>query len=119
VAEAATSALYQAMARYPSGFAHWLCAAAFILGQPQEVAIIGELMAADTQALLNVVYSEYRPNLVIAAGNGNSESADTIPLLAGRDQREGRVTAYVCRRFVCQRPVTEAAALAAQLARRP
>lgn len=115
VAEAATAALYPVLTRHPSGFAHWLCAAAFILGQPQEVAIIGQPEAANTEALLNVVYSEYRPNLIVAVGNGDGETSAAIPLLANRDQRDGRATAYLCRRFVCQQPVTEAADLAQQL----
>ncbi len=116
VAEAATAALYPVLTRHPSGFAHWLCAAAFILGQPQEVAIIGQPAAADTEALLDVVYDQYRPNLIVAVGNGANGAAATIPLLANRDQRDGRATAYLCRRFVCQQPVTEAADLAQQLA---
>jgi uncharacterized protein YyaL (SSP411 family) len=115
VAEAAISALYQAMARYPSGFAHWLCAAAFILSQPQEVAIIGEPTAPDTQALLNVVQGEYRPTLVVAVGNGDGRTAATVPLLADRERQNGRATAYVCRRFVCQQPTTDTTVLAQQL----
>jgi uncharacterized protein YyaL (SSP411 family) len=38
-----------------------------------------------------------------------------VPLLAGRPLVDGRATAYVCRGFVCDRPVTDAADLAAQL----
>ena len=30
-----------------------------------------------------------------------------IPLLAGRTAVDGRAAAYVCRGFVCERPVTE------------
>jgi uncharacterized protein len=39
-----------------------------------------------------------------------------VPLLADRPALEGRATAYVCEHFVCQLPVTEPEALAAQLA---
>jgi len=102
------------MARYPSAFAHWLDAAAFILGEPREVAIIGDPAAADARALLDVVLGRYRPDLVVAAGEG--EAAAVVPLLAGRERLDGRAAAYVCRRFVCQRPVSEPDALASQLA---
>jgi uncharacterized protein YyaL (SSP411 family) len=101
------------MARYPAAFAHWLGAAAFILSAPLEVAIVGDPAAADTRALLDVVQRPYRPNLVVAAGEG--AAAEVIPLLAHRDRLDGRAAAYVCRRFVCQRPVTEPEALAEEL----
>jgi uncharacterized protein YyaL (SSP411 family) len=113
VAEGMVAGLYEPMARYPGGFAHWLSAATFILGQPQEVAIAGDPAAADARALLDVVNSGYRPDLVIAAGE--EESAAVVPLLAGRPRLDGRATAYVCRRFVCRQPVTDPAALAGQL----
>lgn len=113
VAENAVSALYGALAQHPTGFAHWLCAASFILGEPQEVAIVGDHGLKDTEALIDAVFVQYRPNLVVAAGG----SGETIPLLADRPFVDGKATAYVCRRFVCQQPVTEPAALAAQLNR--
>jgi uncharacterized protein YyaL (SSP411 family) len=111
VAENAVSALYGAMAQHPTGFAHWLCAAAFILGEPQEVAIIGDHALQDTEALIAAVFDRYRPNLVVAAG----DNGKTIPLLADRQFVDGQATAYVCRRFVCQQPVTKPEALLAQL----
>lgn len=109
-AEAATSAMYEAMSRYPNGFAHWLCAAAFILGEPQEVAIVGDAKTAETQTLIQVVTDRYRPNLVLAVGQG-----DTIPLLAKRPLLNNQPTAYVCRRFVCQNPVNRPEVLLGQL----
>jgi uncharacterized protein len=110
-AETAVSALYGAMLKYPNGFAHWLCAADLITGQPREVAIVGDAGDDATQSLLDVIYSQYRPNLVTAVGlNGSA-----VPLLAGRPQKDGRPTAYVCRQFVCRLPVTTPADLAAQL----
>jgi uncharacterized protein YyaL (SSP411 family) len=111
VAENAVSALYGALAQHPTGFAHWLCAAAFILGEPQEVAIIGEYGLQDTEALIATVFDRYRPNLVVAAG----DNGKTIPLLTGRPFVDGKAAAYVCQRFVCQQPVTEPEALESQL----
>ena len=113
-AEGLVSSLYTAMARYPSAFAHWLDAAAFILGEPREMAIAGDPTAADARALLDVVLGRYRPDLVVAAGEG--EAAAVVPLLAGRGRLGGRAAAYVCRRFVCQQPVAGPEELAAQLA---
>ncbi len=112
-AEPMVGALYEPMARYPSAFSHWLCAAAFILGEPQEVAIAGQPDAADAQAMLDVLGRRYRPNVVAAVGG--EADAGVIPLLADRPRLDDRATAYVCRRFVCRLPVNQPHALAEQL----
>jgi uncharacterized protein YyaL (SSP411 family) len=114
VAEQATAGLYEMMARHPGSFAQWLSNATFILGEPQEVAIVGAADAADTRALLAVVREVYRPALVLAAETGSDEH-DLIPLLQQREAINGQATAYVCRRFVCQQPVSDPEALRAQL----
>ncbi|HRO92169.1 MAG TPA: thioredoxin domain-containing protein, partial [Promineifilum sp.] len=110
-AESMVAALAEPMMRYPGAFSHWLCAAALIMAEPREVAIVGDPAAADTRELLDVLQSRYRPALVAAVG----PSEPVVPLLAGRPQLNGRATAYVCRRFVCLNPVTQPEALAEQL----
>jgi hypothetical protein len=42
--------------------------------------------------------------------------SDAIPLLSGRVPVDGRAAAYVCRGFVCERPVTSTAELASAIA---
>jgi hypothetical protein len=111
IAHEATSAMGQAMGRYPLGFGHWLCSADFIASRPVEVAIAGEVNDKDTSQLIEAVYSEYRPNQVVAAGI----DGDSIPLLQGRTRQSGKAAAYVCRNFVCDLPVTEPDQLEDQL----
>ena len=60
-----------------------------------------------------MVRTGYRPLQVVAAGTETDDEA--IPLLASRPQVNDSGTAYVCRRFVCETPVTDADELAAQL----
>jgi uncharacterized protein YyaL (SSP411 family) len=104
------------MARAPSGFGHALSVLDLYVGPSQEVAVIGNPTAADTKALLEVVRSKFRPNVVVAAaGPDEREAIETIELLKDRPQVRGRATAYVCKRLICQLPVTEPEALAAQL----
>ena len=63
------------------------------------------------------MWGAYQPNRVLAAAApGDTAAQAEVPLLADRPALEGRATAYVCEHFVCQRPVTEPAELAAQLA---
>jgi uncharacterized protein YyaL (SSP411 family) len=97
------------MAQAPLGFAQWLSVLEFVLAPPRELAIVG----GDPSAMLEVVRSRYRPNLVVAASAlGGAEGP---ALLEGRTSADGRATAYVCRGFACQRPVTDAAELEALL----
>ncbi|RMG99577.1 MAG: thioredoxin domain-containing protein [Chloroflexi bacterium] len=108
-----TAAIVGPMAQHPTGFAHWLCAAAFILGEPQEIAIIGQPGEPETEALARVALRGFRPYQVVAIGTGK----ENIPLLANRPQLNNKPTAYVCRQFMCKQPVTDAAALRKQLTR--
>jgi len=102
-------------AGYPSAFGHLLSVLNFHLSPPEEIAIVGDATADDTRALLKVVYGHYRPSKVVALGLPRDDGEAAVPVLAGRDQLEGRATAYVCRRFTCQRPVNTPPELAAQL----
>ena len=97
--------------RAPSAFGQALSALDLYLSKPKEVAIVGDPLAEDTRRLAALVHGRFLPNAVLAVGRGDS----AIPLLQDRPRLEGRATAYVCEGFVCQRPVTEPEALAAQL----
>ncbi|MBA2670950.1 MAG: thioredoxin domain-containing protein, partial [Gemmatimonadetes bacterium] len=106
------------IAQMPQGFGELLCAVDFYLGPPREVAIVGDRSEARTRALLDVVQSSYRPDLVLALRNTSDPAVDEteeIPLLRGRELVDGHPAAYVCHRFTCARPVTEPEALLAEL----
>jgi uncharacterized protein YyaL (SSP411 family) len=98
--------MQEMLARYPLGFAQWLIALDYVLARPREVSIVGDAEAADTQALLDVCATGYRPHQIVALGEPGVEPV-TVPILGGRGPIDGRATAYVCIDFVCQRPVTE------------
>jgi uncharacterized protein YyaL (SSP411 family) len=109
--------MQEMLARYPLGFAQSLIALEYPLAHPRKVAIVGDVDAADTRALLDACATGYRPHQIIALGEAGIEPA-TVPVLEGRGPIDGRATAYVCVDFVCQRPVTEPEPLRAQLERR-
>ena len=97
--------LREPMSRYPLGFARALNALDFLLGRPKEVAVVGQPGAVDTEAMLRVVFEPFLPNKVVAgAAHGNGVA---IPLLEGRQLRDGKATAYVCEHYVCQAPTTD------------
>ena len=96
----------------PTGFGHALCALDLSLGPSHEVAVIGDPQADGTQRLLDrLVRDAWRPNCVLAVASPEDADEATVALLAGRRQLDGKPTAYVCHRFVCQLPVTTVAEL--------
>jgi uncharacterized protein YyaL (SSP411 family) len=45
----------------------------------------------------------------------DEEDAELIPLLADRPTRDGRVTAYACEGYACQKPTTDPEGLSRHL----
>jgi uncharacterized protein YyaL (SSP411 family) len=105
--------LREPLVRYPLGFARTLSALDFMLGRPKEIALFGALDAADTQALLRVIFEPFLPNKIVAGANGGVPA--DIPLLEGRTARNGQATAYVCEQYVCQAPTSDPEELRALL----
>jgi uncharacterized protein YyaL (SSP411 family) len=110
LAERSIGMMTKFMSQYPTGFGQWLNAAAFMRSEPREIALVGS--EDELAPLLNIVRSGYRPFQVIAAAD---EGEAPLPLLEERPKIDGKGTAYVCRQFVCQAPVTEPSQLAEQL----
>ena len=102
------------MTRYPSGFGRYLSALDFHLGPVAEVALVWPEGGSDT-SLIATAFQGYRPNRLVVGAPANSPAAEGLPLLTDRHAVDGKPTAYVCRRYVCQLPVTDPTALAGQL----
>jgi uncharacterized protein len=85
-------------------------------GMPQ-IVIAGPADRDDTRALLDIVRSKFMPGAItVRLDPARQEAlAGVLPWTASMGMRDGHATAYVCRDFACQAPVTEPAALAAQL----
>ena len=113
VAAEAALAVYPALAaRAPRFAGHALAVAEALADGPREVAIVvpagpagGSRAQAQADALLREAWLSGAPGAVIATGPTGS----THPLLA--DRPAAVPTAYVCRGFVCERPVTDAESL--------
>ena len=98
-----------AMAQQPTGFGRMLSALDDLLSPSQEVAIVGALGDARTQALLHETRRHYLPHTVLALKEPDSENP--LPLLEGRTMVDGQPAAYVCENFSCKLPVTDVEAL--------
>jgi uncharacterized protein len=112
--EAARDILRQltgAAQQYPTAFGEALNAMDMLIRGMKEVAIIGDPVKAETQALLDVINSRYMPNAILALSPDDVGETATPQLLAYRMQVKGAPSAYVCQHFVCQRPVNTPEAL--------
>jgi uncharacterized protein YyaL (SSP411 family) len=94
--------VHVAIPRAPTAFGHALTALDLHFSTPREIAIVGAVDSPVARAALE----PFQPTTVVAVG----PSAD-VPLLAGKGLVEGNPAVYICERFACQAPVTEAAAL--------
>ena len=114
---AALRPLADLMSRYPSGFGRFLCALDFHVSPKVEVALIAP-DASSLAPLAREVFGRFIPGRVSAAMAPPSEAAAAgVPLLAGRAPIDGKATAYVCRNYACDLPVTDPESLARQLER--
>jgi hypothetical protein len=78
-----------------------------------EVAVVGDIREDAFDSLSKVVREVYVPSLVLAGGSPTNTSP--VKLLDDRPLIDGSPTAYVCRGYACDRPVTDPSALAEQL----
>jgi uncharacterized protein YyaL (SSP411 family) len=107
-ARAALGATAALSDRYPRAVGWGLAAAAALAAGPAEIAIVGE-----DPELVRVARMTTSPGAVVAVAAG--PDAAWAPLLDGRPMFGDAATAYVCRGFVCARPVTTAHDLAGLL----
>jgi uncharacterized protein YyaL (SSP411 family) len=88
--------------RAPAAFGWALCALDLHLSLPRELAIVGGPDSDVARAVLR----GFDPSTVVAFG-----PADDVPLLEDRTLVDGRPAVYVCERFACRAPVTDASEL--------
>jgi uncharacterized protein YyaL (SSP411 family) len=117
--EAAERALagYDALVTQAPRFTGWaLAVGEAAAAGPAEVAVVGPADDPRTRALYLAAVRDVSPGAAVVAGDPADPTSSSIPLLAGRPLVHGRPAAYVCRGFVCERPVTDPVGLGDALA---
>ena len=114
IASAITSSAGASIVKWPSAFGHLLGVIDMEVYGANEVALVSAADDTSFDVLERALASEYVPSLVLA---GSRDAKSDIPLLRGRGPIAGRAAAYVCRRYVCDTPVTDPQALISQLAK--
>ncbi len=81
----------------------------FHVADPREIVIAGPPEDVRTQALVRAVRSSFPANRVVAlVHDGNRERLEALsPVFAGKQPVAGVPAAYVCRRGVCEAPITD------------
>ncbi len=109
-AEAALGPVRLLGAKFPRAIGYGLAVAAAFLDGPLEIAVVGD------GELLRAARMSTAPGAVVAAVPDDG-APPWAPLLEYRRSMGGAPTAYVCKDFVCQRPVTDIEGLHKLLAR--
>ncbi|MEU4772334.1 thioredoxin domain-containing protein [Micromonospora sp. NPDC023644] len=112
-AEAALSTVAPIVGRHARFTGYAATVGEALLSGPYEIAVVTDEPTGDP--LVAAAHRHAPPGAVIVAGRPGQPG---VPLLADRPMVDGRPTAYACRGFVCERPVTTVDDLVGQLARR-
>ena len=104
-------ALSMQCSQSPRGYEETVVGLEFLLHTPPEIAIVGSADAADTRQLIDIAYTQYLPDRIIALLDPISPQAESyqkkIPLLKGKTTLNGTATVYVCHNYSCNLPVAE------------
>lgn len=97
------------LAQAPQAFLRLFWAVDLFLHPPHEVAFAGAPDDPRTRVLLDTLDRHYVPNKVLALidPEGDGEPGKAVPLLEGKTLLNGVPTVYLCRDFVCDRPLTD------------
>jgi len=105
-ADSARAALREVALRTPSP------GAVVVVGEPDPMDVRHAADTADSADLPGTTDSDVSTP---GTAGRNVSGSRRIPLLAHRGLVDGRAAAYVCRNFVCDRPLTDPAELAATI----
>jgi uncharacterized protein YyaL (SSP411 family) len=99
--------------RYPTAFSSLLHAVDHLAAGPREIVVAGEADAAGTRAFLRAIRRTFSPQRVVSLADSRAD-IKFMPLLEGK-RSSGPERVFVCRDYACHAPLTDVAALEAEL----
>ncbi|MFY9725894.1 MAG: thioredoxin domain-containing protein [Bryobacteraceae bacterium] len=114
-AERALAAFAPRLAHAPVALPAMLTACEFYLAEPRQIVIVGTRDAAGTRDLLRAFHTRFVANrivLLVDTEETRRALAAAIPAIEFMQPAGGSPSAYVCRNYTCQLPITEAGQLA-------
>ncbi|MBI5503765.1 MAG: thioredoxin domain-containing protein [Deltaproteobacteria bacterium] len=116
-AERTLGAFAGAFAASPLSVGDALVALDFANDTPKEIVLVTATRRPSLAPLLRVLGSAFVPNRVVVTISADHPASSRLPLAEGKIAIGGEPTAYVCEGRICDRPTSDPAVLAAQLAR--
>ncbi|NLZ39260.1 MAG: thioredoxin domain-containing protein [Firmicutes bacterium] len=114
IAQKIAQAFAAEIKKIPQAYTMILSALDFILGPTIELVIAGKPQAADTQAMLKKIHTSFIPNKVVLLHPGGKEGRaieSIAPFTREQKALNNKATAYICKNFACQAPITDANSL--------
>ena len=114
------AALGGTLTRQPLAATRLLAGLEFRLDVPKEVVLVRGRDPSESAPFRKQLARLYVPNkvvVVVADGEPLSRLVPLVPLVEGKQAREGRTTAYVCEHGVCALPTSDPDVMAGLLAR--
>ncbi|MDF2615335.1 MAG: hypothetical protein K0S71_3121 [Clostridia bacterium] len=90
------------VSRYAAGYTFFMMAVDYYLADNTKIVIVGDKEAADTKAMFDVINSYFLPSAAIRFYNKHSQENMEYK------EMDHKATAYICKNFACQPPITNA-----------
>jgi len=83
------------------------------IAEAEQIVIVGNRAATDTNAMWVAAHKKYRPFAVVTLVDPSQQAAIAahMPWIADMKMIEGKATVYLCRGFACDAPSTDPAVL--------
>jgi uncharacterized protein YyaL (SSP411 family) len=115
--QGALAAVKPVLEQAPSAAGQSLIALDFDLAPAREIAVISGTEEGEFRQVLEAIFAWFLPGAVVAPATPAQAAwmAGQVPLLANRQARDGRTTAYICENYACREPVKGVEAITAAL----
>jgi uncharacterized protein YyaL (SSP411 family) len=89
------------VSRYAAGYTYFMMAVDYYLTDNTKIVIVGDAEAFDLKAMLDVINSYFLPTAAIRFYDKHSQENSEYKEI------DRKATAYVCKNFACQSPITD------------
>ncbi|MEZ0537930.1 thioredoxin domain-containing protein [Caldicellulosiruptoraceae bacterium PP1] len=101
----------KAVKEHPIGYSYLLCSVDYALTCNFEIVIVGNPDSEETKQIIKILRNEFLPNKVILFKPTNEKEAHKLHKIAEytkyQDIVNNKTTVYICKDFVCNKPIND------------